>query len=83
VLLAEHPNALTTPDDMAAFAVDYARIMSARHLASVVVTADRSFAAAIADEVLMFEPATGVFKSMSGWRRWFGKPGRVPRRNGY
>jgi ABC-type transporter Mla maintaining outer membrane lipid asymmetry ATPase subunit MlaF len=71
VILAEHPNALTTQDDRAAFAVDYARIMSARQLASVVVTADRSFAAAIADEVLMFEPATGVLESLSGWRRWF------------
>jgi ABC-type transporter Mla maintaining outer membrane lipid asymmetry ATPase subunit MlaF len=71
VLLAEHPNAATDPDDTPAFAADYARAVERRGLSSLVMTADRTFAAAIADEVLTLEPATGVLKAMSGWRRWF------------
>lgn len=71
VLLAEHPNAMTTPDDAPAFAADYARVIAARRLASLVMTADRTFAGAIADEVLTLEPATGILKRASGWRRWF------------
>lgn len=71
VLLAEHPNALTTPDDTALFAADYARVIASRGVASIVLTADRTFAGAIADEVLTLEPATGLLKPSSGWRRWF------------
>ena len=72
VVLAEHPNALTTPDDAAAFAVDYARVIANRRAASLVLTADRTFAQAIADEVLTLEPATGILKRTTGWRRWLG-----------
>jgi ABC-type transporter Mla maintaining outer membrane lipid asymmetry ATPase subunit MlaF len=71
VMLAEHPNALTTADDAAAFAADYARVIADRRLTSLVLTADRTFAGAIADEVLTLEPATGILKAASGWRRWF------------
>ena len=71
VLLAEHPNALIPPDEAPAFAADYAAVIAARRLASLVMTADRTFAAAIADEVLTLEPATGILKPSSGWRRWF------------
>jgi branched-chain amino acid transport system ATP-binding protein len=71
VLLAEHPNAFISADDAPAFAADYARVIAARALASLVLTADRTFAAAVADEVLTLEPATGVLKPSSGWRRWF------------
>jgi ABC-type transporter Mla maintaining outer membrane lipid asymmetry ATPase subunit MlaF len=72
VLLAEHPNAMIAPADVRSFAADLARIIAARRIGSIVLTADRTFAAAVADEVLSLEPATGVLKSMSGWRRWFG-----------
>jgi ABC-type transporter Mla maintaining outer membrane lipid asymmetry ATPase subunit MlaF len=71
VLLAEHPNAAIPPDDAPAFAADFARIVEARRLGSVVLTADRIFAGAIADQVLTLEPATGLLKSTQGWRRWF------------
>jgi ABC-type transporter Mla maintaining outer membrane lipid asymmetry ATPase subunit MlaF len=72
VLLAEHPNASLTADEAPAFAADFARVIEARGLASLVLTADRAFAGAVADEVLILEPATGALKAPSGWRRWFG-----------
>lgn len=71
VLLAEHPNALTSPDDVAAFASDYSHVVTNRGLASLVMTADRSFATAVAGHVLVLEPATGALKPLPGWRRWF------------
>lgn len=72
VLLAEHPNAAIPPEDAAAFAADYAHIVSARGIASVVLTADRTFAGAVADRVLTLHPATGELQSTGrGWRRWF------------
>jgi ABC-type transporter Mla maintaining outer membrane lipid asymmetry ATPase subunit MlaF len=72
VLLAEHPNATLAAADVAAFAADLARIIAARGLASVTVTADPAFAAAVAHEVLTLQPVTGELKAASGWRRWFG-----------
>ncbi len=71
VLLAEHPNALADPADLPGFAADLARIIERRRLASLLLTADRTFASAVADEVLTLEPATGILKAASGWRRWF------------
>ena len=71
VLLAEHPNAVISADEAPAFAADFARVVSGRALASLVLTADRTFAGAVADEVLTLEPATGRLKAVSGWRRWF------------
>lgn len=71
ILLAEHPNALIEPGDLSAFALDYARIVSNRHVASVVMTADARFAAAVASRVLTLQPATGELKRLSGWRRLF------------
>jgi len=71
VLLAEHPNATLSGDEAAAFAADLSRIVGARGLASIVVTADVGFARAVAREVLVLEPSTGVLKPSSGWRRWF------------
>jgi ABC-type transporter Mla maintaining outer membrane lipid asymmetry ATPase subunit MlaF len=73
MLLAEHPNASLPPEDLASFAADYARIVSTRGLASIVLTADRAFASAIALRVLTLEPATGELTPLvAGWRRWFG-----------
>ena len=71
VLLAEHPNASLDPDELPGFAADFARIVNGRRVASIVMTADRTFASAVADEVLTLEPATGVLKAAAGWRRWF------------
>jgi len=47
------------------------RIIAARGVASIVLTADQSFARAVAREVLLLEPATGALKPASSWRRWF------------
>jgi ABC-type transporter Mla maintaining outer membrane lipid asymmetry ATPase subunit MlaF len=71
VLLAEHPNASLPPDDLASFAADYSRIVSTRGIASIVITADRAFASAIASRILTLQPATGELKRLAGWRRWF------------
>jgi ABC-type lipoprotein export system ATPase subunit len=71
VLLAEHPNALLLADDTPAFAADLARVVAARRLATLVVTADQTFASAVAHEVLTIQPATGAVKRANGWRRWF------------
>jgi len=72
VLLAEHPNASIPEGDVAAFAADYARIVAARRLTSIVLTADRSFATSVATRVLTLQPATGELRPLGGWRRWFG-----------
>ena len=72
VLLAEHPNATLTSPEEAAFAADVTRIRRDRGIASVVLTADRRFADAIATDVLTLQPATGELKvEESAWKRWF------------
>jgi predicted ABC-type transport system involved in lysophospholipase L1 biosynthesis ATPase subunit len=71
VLLAEHPNASLSPEDTAAFAADFSRIIGDRRLAALVMTADRTFANAVCEEVLTLQPATGEVTKSSGWRRWF------------
>ena len=71
VLLAEHPNATLAPDEAAGFGADLKRIVHARGMAALVLTADQDFARAVADEVLVLHPATGTLKSSSVWRRWF------------
>jgi phospholipid/cholesterol/gamma-HCH transport system ATP-binding protein len=72
VLLGEHPNASLPPDDVPAFAADLARVVGGRGLASVTLTADRTFAAAVAEQVFTLQPASGELKLAAGWRRWFG-----------
>ncbi len=71
VILAEHPNAMVPSDHVPTFAADFTKIVSARGIASVTLTVDRTFAAAVADEVLTLQPATGELRSATGWRRWF------------
>jgi predicted ABC-type transport system involved in lysophospholipase L1 biosynthesis ATPase subunit len=71
VLIAEHPNATLSSDEAPAFAADFARIIGARRISSLVMTADATFAGGIADRVLALQPATGELKAASGWRRWF------------
>jgi putative ABC transport system ATP-binding protein len=72
VLLAEHPNATLPVDQVAAFAADLSRIISGRSLAAVILTADRTFARAVAQRVLTLQPATGELSAPAGWRQWFG-----------
>lgn len=71
VLIAEHPNAALSPADLPAFAADLAGVVAARGIAALTLTADRTFAAAVAEQVLTLQPATGELKSAAGWRRWF------------
>jgi len=71
VLVAEHPNATLSAEEASALATDMSRIIAARGVASIVLTADQSFARAVAREVLLLEPATGALKPASSWRRWF------------
>jgi predicted ABC-type transport system involved in lysophospholipase L1 biosynthesis ATPase subunit len=71
ILLAEHPNATLSADDTPAFAADFSRIISARGVASLVLTADPVFARAVASQVLTLQPRTGTLTPSSGWRRWF------------
>jgi ABC-type transporter Mla maintaining outer membrane lipid asymmetry ATPase subunit MlaF len=71
LLLLEHANALTAPADAAAFGRDVARVAAGRRLAVLAITADDSFAHAVADAVYAVEAATGRLVRRSGWRRWF------------
>ena len=74
ILLSEHPNASLSPSDLVAFATDYARIVSRRRVASIVLTADHAFASAVAARILTLQPATGELKPLSVWRRLFHRP---------
>jgi len=71
VLLAEHPNASLPDVELTRFASDLARITATRGLASLITTVDSTFASALTDRVLRFEPASGLLRPASGWRRWF------------
>lgn len=71
VLLAEHPNATLASGEAARFGEDLKRILDARRMAALVLTADQEFARVAANEVLVLHPATGTLQSSSGWRRWF------------
>ena len=71
IVLAEHPNASLSPDDTPMFAADFSRIIRARGVATLVLTADPVFARASASEVLTLQPRTGALTPASGWRRWF------------
>jgi len=71
VLLTEHPNALLHRDETSDFARDFARIVSSRGVASLVMTADAAFASQIAVQALEFQAATGALKRTSRFRRWF------------
>jgi ABC-type transporter Mla maintaining outer membrane lipid asymmetry ATPase subunit MlaF len=66
ILLLEHPNAMLSPDDTPAFAADLSRIIAARRLTSILITGDKTFASAVADQVLTLQPATGELKASPG-----------------
>lgn len=67
VVLAEHPTATLSATEATAFARDLSRIARARQIATLVLTADRSFAHAAADEVLVLQPSTGELKPARRW----------------
>jgi ABC-type sulfate/molybdate transport systems ATPase subunit len=71
VLLAEHPNAPLSAAAAASFAADLSRSVAARGIASLVLTADQTFARAVAGDVFTLQPATGELRKAAGWRRWF------------
>lgn len=71
VFVAEHPNATLSAPEASLLATDMSRIIEARGVASIVLTADQAFARAVAREVFVLEPATGALKPASSWRRWF------------
>lgn len=70
LLLAEHPTASLSADETRAFAGDMSRVVQRRGLTTLAMTADRSFASAVAREVLTLQPATGALTAAGGWRRW-------------
>ena len=72
ILLLDHPTATLSAHDASLFAADVKRVVADRPLATVVLTADRAFAEAAADNVLTLQPATGELRRLSGWKRWFG-----------
>lgn len=71
LLLSEHPTAPLGGREAPEFAIDLARIVKARHLGSLLLTADRQLAATVADQVFQLQPATGELRQVNGWRRWF------------
>ena len=72
VLMAEHPNAALSAQDLPTFAADLARVAAGRKLALLLMTADRVFAASVGDHVLELNAATGELNPVAkGWRRWF------------
>jgi D-xylose transport system ATP-binding protein len=71
VLLAEHPNAPLSAEDTLAFASVIRQVVGVRRIGSLVLTANHEFAASISAEVLTLQPATGILKATSGWRKWF------------
>ena len=72
ILLAEHPHASLEPAERPVFAELLSRVATRRRPAMIVLTADRTFAAAVADDVRTLNPATGeLTRQAAGWRRWF------------
>ena len=66
VLLFEHPTAEVAPPDIRALAARCRAVAERRNVATVVLTADRGFAADAASRVLTLDPATGRL-SGGGW----------------
>lgn len=73
LLLAEHPSATLPRDAVRAFAGNMRRAAESRGLAIVALTADAEFAVALGGTRLTLEPATGVLRPHSTWRKLFGR----------
>lgn len=67
LLILEHPTAHLPPSAHAAFAADLVRVVDARGMAAVVITADETFARQVAPTRLKLNAATGELKK----RGWF------------
>jgi ABC-type transporter Mla maintaining outer membrane lipid asymmetry ATPase subunit MlaF len=63
LLLAEHPNAALEPADASRFAADLFQIAARRRMTTLVMTADWAFAGAVANRVLVLQPATGELRT--------------------
>lgn len=72
LLLVEHASASLPREAVAAFAADLARTARRRGLAVLSITADQAFASALGGRQLQLEPASGVLRERSGWRKIFG-----------
>lgn len=72
VLLAEHPTASLPRDEVTAFAAVLSRVARDRQLSVLALTGDEAFATALGGAVLTHEPATGVLRPRSAWRKIFG-----------
>ena len=70
VLLLEHANALV-PEGAAAFGREIAALAKTRGMAVLALTADETFASAVAKRVFALDAATGNLKARGRWRRWF------------
>jgi len=73
VLLAEHPTASVPRPAVKRFAEDVKRAAVDRGLAVVAITADPEFTAALGGQRLTLEPATGILRPASTWRKLFGR----------
>jgi predicted ABC-type transport system involved in lysophospholipase L1 biosynthesis ATPase subunit len=71
LLLVEHPTASLPAADLPSFASRFARIVAARGIGSITLSADGAFAAAAGHQLLTLQPATGELRPVQGWRRWF------------
>ena len=71
MLLLEHPSAQLPRGEVASVATGIRAVAAARGIALVALTADETFATAIANRVLTLEPATGRLKSPR--RGWFSR----------
>ena len=67
IVLLEHPTAEVARADVARLATRCRTVTSRRNVATVVLTADREFAAASSSRVLQWEPASGRLTTSGGW----------------
>jgi ABC-type uncharacterized transport system ATPase subunit len=70
LLVLEHANALV-PDGAAVLGRDVAALAKRRGMAVLALTADESFASAVANKVFALDAATGQLKPRGGWLRVF------------
>jgi predicted ABC-type transport system involved in lysophospholipase L1 biosynthesis ATPase subunit len=67
IVLFEHPTAEVALADVTRLAARCRAVTSRRNVATVVLTADREFAAASSARVLDWEPASGRLTTRGGW----------------
>jgi ABC-type sulfate/molybdate transport systems ATPase subunit len=73
VLLLEHPSAALPDTAAPAMGRELRQVLAARKVASLTLTADGAFGAAIADRVLRLEPGSGRLVDVKSWfGRWRG-----------